>query len=498
MDPLPDLVNSLYAAIDAQQSEKIIYFANAIANMYEASCAVAMPIEISKLVSADIHTSAEVSNALTRVLRLALLHEDFPVIWSRFGKHLELALMSDIEALSALAVDVLFIAGFLKGHGAFIISLEQEIINPLLNILTGKNLAAAAKVSEGLKGLNSAEIAALGPKLLELYSRNVKPQDPVVQFRFLELFMGLSKSHTPEINVSDLFAAFITDIKALLCNSQDQLLQANAVLTVQNCMQCSADFSLLQQHGIIAILLSLFPRAEQHETFSASVACQVLDLFAHCAALNIINSEFLLSADITASLRHCVDSSDDLIIASAVYTIGALAQSVELVDTMRPLLPTIEDSLVHGVASVQISALHAIGLMYMNDCSENKTKQQFLMRLNTRLQGKLFHWLFERCLSNFDEQKRAAYFALKGVLTSSVGLILALDTSTIVSDLIKRESDTSLSGSNWKYSILEALYTTPSLHSILNQALQDQIRTYLGQGVVFVSRSAQVAFESEQ
>jgi len=495
MPPLPDLVDGLYAAIDAQEVEQIIYYANVLSNLYESN-QLYISVDTAKLISAIVPCNVDICRALARLVKMLLLQEDFPVIWDRFGNELKLALQSNIEELCILAVDILFTSGFSKGHGSLIISKEKNIINPLLNIIAGENLAVAAKVSEGLKGLKSAEISALVPKLLELYAQSIKPQVPVVQFRFLELFLALSVINKDTINISELLDAFFSDIKALLNNHEDQLMLSNAIITVEKCIQCRSDFDLLQQGGIITELLRLLPQGT--DDLHVSATHRVLDFVAHCAVIKVIDREFIESTNLVAHLRRCTNHSNELIVSSAIYAIGALAESTELLDTIAPLLPSIEEALIHGVGSVQMSALHSTGLMYRNDCSESQVRQTFLIRLNNRLNGKLFFWIFERCLSNFDEQKRAAYFALKGIMTSRTGLKLALDTSTITTDLINRESDVSLPGLTWKYSILEAVFTTDELCSILNQALREKIQTYLRQGVVFVPRSTQVAFESEQ
>jgi hypothetical protein len=492
MSQLPDLIAHLYSFIDSAEAEQVAYYAHYLAN-YVPIEQLRSSLNVSKLLSGMHIENMDATRALSKLLLLLLAAEDFPVIYERFSKELVWALESTNVELNRLAIDIIVQCGLLKGHGRFILIELKDFATKLLQLLRAQNTTVSFSLFEGLEAIDSETRALLVPKLQEIYTSS---NDPVIQFRLLELFMSLGAK---EEGCTALLNDFVKASIAMIANDNDQLIQANAILTVEQCISSARDFNLFCNFGLITVLLEKLPATSEAPIPSLSAVSRILDVLTHCVKAKAFDAAFFEENHLTSKLRICLDMSNELINSSAIYLCACLASQTQFSSLIRTLLPFIEEGLFHGVSSVQLAALNGLGVIFEGDLesAEGSLKFEFLGRLQARTGGSLFGWLEERCKSQFVEQQHGAYFALRGILSSTLGLKIALDTSTILAQLLNRESDASLEGLKYKFGILEAIYTTPELCGLLNAPLAEQLRVYLGRGVVFVPRTTRVAFEAQ-
>ena len=293
-----------------------------------------------------------------------------------------------------------------------------------------------------MKELNSDSI--INP-LIELYSKS--RNDSVIQFRFLELF------HHLKVSNDELNYTFFSDIKSLITDSSDVLLSVNGLQIIQDCIERREQFDLFVNEGIIEIIIKKY--IENNEKENDVLICKSLDLLAHCALLKCFDYNFIQLNGLERIVISLSDSSfNESIRVSSLICAAALA-------TLSPnpeiFLNSYETFLINETSSIQLAAIHGLGVYFSSQNQSNQLKYNFLLYLSSNIKN-LFIWLKEKINSTFDEQKSAAYFALKSIISIPENFKFVLDHSTLISTILQRNSDDSMVGLKWKYGIIEQIY----------------------------------------
>ena len=469
-----EVINQLLQCIAELNAEEAAYWCRVLLNRAGRDGAELKSLPIDQLVAGFGLGEEELSGLLAEVIMIVVKDEDFPVLLERFGAALEEGLNAEsLPILQTLCLEIVMNIGLASEH-----DVPESLKVASLKCLFSENASLSAKVIELLKHVKPDFIENL---LLSM----PRPEDPVAQFRFMEALLAVGQGGESQ----KLLQSFLNELKSLLSESSDPLLLANALHTIADCVQGREAFLIMQQNGIIERLDALLSAP------NTGMVSRIIDFFGQCALNDCLSAEE--AAYLAQKLKHLLESEDANVKSSVTFTVCAFAAKDSLFPTVSLLMPEVFSGLVHGHTSIQLAALHGLGVIFKQE-SLSEAKASLLHQLNSFLSESIFSWLHKRALSNFDEQKSAAYFCIQGMLSSIEGLQAAVNTSSIMADLLNREFDDSMLGSKWKYGILEMIAKKRQLFVLLNEPLQRQVMRYLGQGVVFKAVSTRVAFEPVQ
>ena len=462
-----EVVNQLLQAISEFNADEALYWCKILLNRMEREKNIQVPVD--QVITGFGLGDQDLSKALGEVLILIASREDFSVLVERYESVLLDGLNSSDPILQSICIRIVLEMGLASGQ-----SVSEKLLLAALKELNSEHGGVSGRVIEALmKVENKKTIESL---LLSL----PRPTESVAQFRFLEALMIVGQSGESSV----ILKTFIDELRMLLSMPDDALLVANGLHTASECVQGRQQYLMLKENGIIDMIAS-FCTVE-----GGVIAARSVDFFAQC----VLNGAFEVNdaQDLASILRSGLQTENLDYKSSVVFAICALASKNEFFEYAASMLPSIQHALIYEHSSVQIAALHGLGIIFKEMSSE---KSNFLITFNSLLSEPLFTWLHNRALTNFEEQKNAAYFALNGLLSSPEGLKLALDTSSVLAELLNRDRDESLLGCKWKYGILETIAKRPDLFALLNEPLKAQVLRYLGQGVVFKAITTRVAFE---
>ncbi len=470
-----EVINQLLQNISELNAEEATYWCRILLNRAGRDGDELKGIPIDQLIKGFGLGEDDLSVLLAELVMIIVKDEDFPVLLERFGAALEEGLKADssFPILQTLCLEIVMKIGLVNGH-----NVPESLKIACLKCLFSDNPRLSAKVIELLRGVKTEFIE----NLLLAFSR---PNDPVSQFRFMEALQAVGQGSESQ----KLLQFFLHELKSLLSSSADPLLLANALHTVSDCVQSREAFVVMQQNGIIELLDGLLSAP------NGGMVSRIVDFFGQCAFNDCLSTEEAVY--LASKLRGLLENEDTNVKSSVIFTLCAFASKDTLFDTVSSTMPEVFSGLVHGHSSTQLAALHGLGLVFKQD-ELTPAKSSLLLQLNSYTSEPIYTWLTKRALSNFDEQKGAAYFCLQGLLSSFQGVKLALDTSSIMADLLNRDLDDSALGSKWKYGILEMVAKKTHLFELLNAPLREQVLRYLGQGVIFKAVSTRVAFEASQ
>lgn len=455
-------------AITEFNADEALYWCKILLNRMERERGIQVPID--QIITGFALGDEDLAKALGEVLILTVSREDFSVLVERYGSALLEGLQSSgMPVLQSICIRIVLEMGLASGQ-----TVPEKLLLAALKGLNSEHGSVSGAVIEALKKLeNKLTIESL---LLSL----PRPTESVAQFRFLEALMIVGQSGESHA----ILKTFIDELKMLLSIPDDTLLVANGLHTASECVRGRQQYLLLKENGIIDIIAS-FCTVE-----GGVIAARSVDFFVQC----VLNGSFEAedAQDLASHLRSSLQTENLDYKSSVIFAICALASKNEFFDYAASMLPSVQHALVYEHSSVQIAALHGLGIVFKE---MSPSKSSVLVAVNSSLSEPLFSWLHNRALSNFEEQKNAAYYALNGLISSPEGLKLALDTSSLLAELLNRDRDESLLGSKWKYGILETIAKRPDLFCLLNEPLKAQVLRYLGQGVVFKAMTNRVAFE---
>ena len=472
---MDNLENNLIQSIQDSNLEESIYWAHLLKQAIDLSsdstaqltASTAASLSIDQLFLGFGFGNDELSSLLCNLIWNSLKNEDYPVIIQKYRQELIEGLRPDHldENVQKLCLRIVFELG---------IEIDHEILGNCLQLLITSNYKVSSYLISLLTKREIPLDHLISNQIIELYSKS--RGDSVIQFRFFELFQKLNLQNSNEIR-----RTFFSDIKSILLdNSDDYLLIANGLQIISDCVCGRDQFLIFQIEGIIEIILNLV------DSSNYFISSKSIDILANFALLNCFDFEFIDGLDRKLLLlQHPLESS--LFCLAAFATISPNPQY---------LLKPFPENLVHGTTSIQLAAIHGLGIYFKSTQANEDEKLSILSQIISNIPN-LFDWILEKVKSTFDEQKSAAYFLLKSILSSEICFKHVLNTTTrIFSTLLDRNSDDSMIGLKWKYGILEQVHSDPILFSSLNDPLKAQVNKYLGQGVTFVPKSTQVAFES--
>ena len=320
-------------------------------------------------------------------------------------------------------------------------------------------------------------------------SKEENSESTVIRFRFLELFFGLSNNVD---NYDILFENFKHDIKTIISNCNDPLFAVNGLQTIQDCIQGKDQFDLLASEGIIDLLISLL---RAYYSTSSNVLSKVLEVFTACALNDCFENEFIESNGLDRIVLDIQENcSNESVCESAIFCAAAFASVSK---SSISLLNNFGEILKHGNSANQLAALNGLGIYFTSKCPTNSLKHELLVNLFNCFNSNFFDWLDKLCNSAFDEQKAAAYTALKSIVSIKENVKFVLDNSTLIANLLNRERDETRFGLQLKYGIIEDIYKNPELQSGFNEPLKDEFKKYLMQGIFYLSKAPRVAFTNQ-
>lgn len=467
-----DIVNGLIQAIQEFNIEEAIYWAHLILQRQKQQQQT-LSVPIDQLFIGLGLGDTVLSSLLCSLIWETVKNEDYPVIIENYRKELLQGLNESIdENVQKLCLRIVFE----MSNG---MEIDQEIFNCSLNLLVKSNYSVSSYLITLILNLKLNQPNLLNT-LVGIYSTTTR-SDSVVQFRFLELFSKLNLEQSVGLKT-----AFFNELREIFNgNAGDSLLIANGLQIIQDCIYGRSQFLMFQSEGIIEIIIKLL---DSSATIPA-IKSKAIDLLANFALLNCFGYDFIASN----GLDRKILTSDESLRESCVFCTAAFSTISE---DPKNLLVSFPDHLVHGTSSVQLAALHGLGIFFKthSEVNTNNPKIQILLYLTENCN--FFDFLVERTNSTFDEQKSAAYFVLKSIVSTEECLKLVLDTTILISNLLDRTLDNSQVGLKWKYGIFEQIYSNSNLFSCFNDTLKEQVTKYLGQGVTFVPKSTRVAFES--
>lgn len=481
---MESLSNNLLQAIKEPNESEAIYWARYLKNHLLQQHSIkdsnfALPLtEIFE--GFAISTGPELSALLASIAWESIKHEDFPVIMQIYTNEIVNGLdysQMDSEVVK-LCLKVVFELGFQNGH--FTITNNQCTTNlPSLALkpLLAPNYAISSCIVEHLKALPTEilKVHFIAP-LLELYSQS--RSDAVVQFRFLELF------HLIKHDQEEIMFTFFNDLKTIISSTNDALLSISGLQTILDCIKSKAEFDLFCKYDLINLLINHLSSSSSSNLHKN----KIMDIFSETALLKCFDSSFIEGSGIDRLVSQLLQ--EDNCTASALYCACALA-SIRRGD----LLSNFHNFLFHGnSSSIQHAALHGLGVYFSSSSSESDCS--LLLNQILAYDKNFFIWLEEKTRSTFEDQKSAAFFALKSILSVPNGLKLALNHSSLLGNLLQRDLDDSLIGLKWKFGILEQIANSSQLRACLSDAMLAQVNEYLRNGVVFSKMTTRVAFES--
>ncbi len=470
-----EVINQLLQCIAESNAEEAAYWCRVLLNRAGREVSDLRGLPVDQLIPGFGLEEEELSLLLAELIMKFVRNEDFPVILERFGAVLEEGLKAEaFPILQALCLNVVVKVGLGNGH-----DVRESLKIASLKCLFSDNATLSAKLIEVLKNVK--------PELIEnLLLSMPKPEGPIAQFRYLEALLAVGQ----ESKSQKLLQSFLHLLNLLLSDPSDPLLFANGLHTVSGCVHSRESFLIMQENGVIELLGELLSAPDDVKVL------RIIDFFGNCALNNCLIPED--ASFLAQKFRTLLEAEDASIKSTLIFSICAFAAKDSLFEAVSSLLPEVLTALFHGPSAIQLAALHGLGIIFRESEDLSAAKVSLLSQLNSFLSESIFSWLHKRAQSNFDEQKSAAYFCIKGLLSSIQGLTTALNTSSILADLLNREADDSMLGLKWKYGILEMIFKKPQLVALLNQPLREQIMRYLGQGVVFKTVSTRVAFEPVQ
>ena len=455
-------MNNLIESIDNFNAEEAIYWAHLIKQQKKStSCPLTSIFKGFRL------TNQELSAILTELIWETLKNEDFPIVIINYKAELTEGLKVNDENVNKLCLRIIFDLGIGKGH-----EIDEEMLKNVLNLMNSNNYSVSSYLAHLIIKFN--DYSNYSKYLLEMYY-NTKSDDSIIKFRYLELFQKLNISNP------QLFNTFFEEIKGILLKPENDLLfTANVLQIIQDCIDRKEQFELFLNEGIIDDIIRLITNNNSDVLVSKS-----LDIIANCAINQCFDSEFINSKGLNRIIYNIEPATESSVFCSC--SIASLCPNDN--ETISNLFHT---SFMNGNSEIQLAALHGLGIYFKSTSSLN----HLALLTNLNSYGWFNSWLPERLSSTFDEQKSASYYALKSIITSSPDSFkFILSNSNLFANLLDRSLDSSLLGLKWKYGIIEDIKVNSDLFGCLNDPLKEMVVNYLRNGVTFIPKASQVAYE---
>ena len=265
----------------------------------------------------------------------------------------------------------------------------------------------------------------------------------------------------------------------------DLLLTANVLQTIQDCIDRREQFELFNSEGIIDLIIRIIACNE----YSDIIISKSLDVLANCAINQCFDTEFIHPKGLNRLVYNMEPATSSSVFCSC--SIASLCPNdYEIISNL------LRGFFSNGTSSIQLAALHGLAIYFESNLLNVDIKVSMLSNLHSY--GFINSWLPERLNSSFDEQKNSSYFALKSIISSSQeSFKFILNNSNLFANLLERSQDQSLLGLKWKYGIIEDIRINPELFDCLNEPLKEKVIKYLRNGVTFIPKTLQVAYEGQ-
>lgn len=473
---MDELINNLIDSINNDNVEEAIYWAHLLKQQKNnrkniQSFSIVLISSIFKGFQLQVE---ELSSILSHLIWEILEEEDFPIILENFESELIQGLKLDYdENVKKLCIKIVFDLGLAKGH-----SIPIEVLDLIFHLINCSNYSVSSFVIDKIiKQQNN--LSSLTESLTKSY--NNIGDDSVIQFRYLELFQKLSlKSDNSPL----LYEKFFIEIKNIF-EKNDLVLSANVLQIIQDCIDTKDQFDIFLSEGIIDIIIGFIKTMDP----SNILVSKSLDILADCSINSCFDSGFIDEKGLNRIVYNI-----EPITSSSVFCSCSLAAScpsdAEIISNLM------ESYLKYGSSSVQLAALHGLGIYFKSRIISSESKVSVLFKLSSF--NFLTSWLPEKMNSTFDEQKLAAYFALKEIITSASECFkFVLNHSNIFANILERSLDTTQLGLKWKYGIIEDIRISEDLFNCLNDPLKEIVVNYLKKGINFIPKTPQVSFEGQ-
>ena len=466
---MEELVNNLIDSIDNFNVEEAIYWAHLIKQKIRSSESFSS-CPLSSIFKGFQLGNHELSSILADLIWETLKDEDFPIIIQNYKSEIIEGLSLNDETINKLCIRIIFDLGIGKGH-----EIVGEMLKDTLKLLNSSKYSVSSYLIDQLIKYNQSSYCEF---LLELYSK-LPSDDSIMKFRYLELFQKLNMRN------AQLYDTFFTEIKSILVKPEDDLLfTANVLQIIQDCIDRREQFEIFNSEGIIDDIIRIITNNSNNDILIS----KSLDIIANCAINGCFDSEFIYSKGLNRIIYDI-----EPVNASSVFCSCSIASlcpnDIEMISNL------FHNFFINGTSSIQLAALHGLGIYFK---SNSTIINHVSLLSNLSSYGWFKSWLPERLNSSFDEQKTASYFALKSIISSSSDSFkFILNNTNLFANLLERSLDSSLLGLKWKYGIIEDIRIDQNLFDCLNVPLKEMVVNYLRNGVTFIPKTSQVAYEGQ-
>jgi hypothetical protein len=389
-----------------------------------------------------------------------------------------------------------------------------EVASLLSSVVAGEDLSLADSAAAAILKLmteNAVIVQQMAPSVTD--SARSYSANSMILMRFADLLARTVAISSETFEVCRSCGA--VDLLVDVTRSEDVLLQLNALELLEFIGATSAGISHLFHNGEVSRLLHLAQGSDDAppDPLLSTTALRVIQQLMKQAS-KIVTSEgpyLWTSVDqrmvrefLRAALLH-VESSDDSSRLAAMYTISQFAaispESLRLVLEDAVLLRSWLSTLSAKV-DLQAACLHSIARVLDPTKSPQPTedpattaearailhKQLFDQVGAVRRANTTMDYLMRCVLQPLSEVRHGAFDIMRCVAQqpSAWGLRALFGYSGFEEFLENRETEFSKEGKEWKFSVIEAIVTSPASGLLANEVI-DALRKILQQGPFYVS-----------
>ncbi|TPX57432.1 hypothetical protein SpCBS45565_g08210 [Spizellomyces sp. 'palustris'] len=445
------------------------------------------------------HMDDSLQRNIAKIIQRLLQPLPYQDIQSRFGQLIGAGLDDPRGPVRLLALSALEKAT--DADDTINMLIQSPFFVPVLESLAFPDVDVALRVEKLLfKVAHSAAglQAILGDDALSILDQ-LLAESETVKFRVYDLAMRIctvSDEVLHQFQSSDLLKSMTEEL-----HSDDVLSRLNAVQIFTKLSESECGNRFLLNANVLVQLAGIL-ETDAGDVDDILVKSAIIKFFGHVAATKPADFVAMHSSLGILDLFDRQLNSDRKELAEAVIlaigNIGSSAEGLVALDEQKTLLNNFIDQINSTTGELKIAGLQSASCLIGVKSSSGADLSAITHRIFLGIAGEAnpLQNLMRYAKAAFEENRVAAYAIFKGLAVHDWGLREINYSYDFVSFLMDRQIESSATGKEWKYSVVQAICSNPNANEILDENITGRFQRYVREGPFYKGVEPVVALES--